>query len=344
MKKNRLKNMVKAIIKHVVPNNIWDFTRDLVHNVRTGIWPSKIYRILFFDDCPKWQDLWPRTQYRIREWKNRKNLPSISPVDKKIVKDIEQEGVHLSSLDLLGFENTKTFKELSNNLFEDTARLFPDPPSHLGGHFAHEKHTLRPPFEYIIEKYPQIIQFALNSRLLSIVQHYIGAPAALLDVDFKIDLPGGNDAGSKIWHYDRMDYKILKIFIYFSDVTKTSPAFEYIPAKECFGIRHERFNEAKVYELTKKENIKRVEAPAESVLFIGVDRILHHLSIPDGGEDRGTRKAIVLHYLSKDVPAQCLGIRNGSVPRWGTPKVIKMLNEFSQTLPEDVRKYVYIHS
>lgn len=303
----------------------------------------KAYRFLLFDDCPNWQHLVPHSLFLMRVWFNKKNLPQIAKKDNDIVKNIVSNGVCLTSLDALGFEKTQDFKKLSKKLFEDTEKYFKEPQVHLGGHFTFETHTLRPPLEYILKNYSDVYRFALNARLMSMVQHYIGAPAVLLDVDFKIDLPGGNDSGNKIWHYDKMDYKILKIFIYFTDVGKKTPAFEYINARECLKIKTHRFNESKVYDFTKRENVVRVEAPSESVLFLGVDRILHHLSVPRDCEEKSLRKAVVLHYLSKDVPSQCRECRNGSASRWGSEGSKKLLSDFRETLPEETRKYLYIH-
>jgi hypothetical protein len=302
------------------------------------------YRFVTRDDCPNWQGLGARTKYRIDEWLNKKNLPAISKEDKVILNNIIENGVYVSTLDKLGFENTENFKKLAIQLFRDTEEKFNVPPTHLGGWFAVEKHTLRPPYEYILKNYPDLIRFALDPRLISIVQHYVGKPAVLLDVDFKIDLPGGNDKGSKVWHYDTMNFKIIKIFIYFTDVTSDSPAFEYIPPRECMKIKKIAFKEMDVYDLTSKENIIRVEAPSESVLFLGVDRILHHLSIPTHEKEKTLRKAVVLHYLAKEVPDRCKSIREGSAGRWGSEEAIKSLKEFSSTLPEELRKYLYIHS
>lgn len=43
---------------------------------------------------------------------------------------------------------------------------------------------------------------------------------------------------SQNWHRDREDYKLLKIFIYYSDVTKTNGPFEYVPKSFCGGDFH----------------------------------------------------------------------------------------------------------
>lgn len=348
---------MKAILKLILPVSIWNIlsslkrTKILVGKLiyaslpkAIALFPHRVYRLLFFDDCPNWQKLSTRTIYRFREFLNKKNLPYISSQDRDIVNGIIKDGVYLTSLNQIGFEKTDNFRNLASQLFEDTLNYFKVPPTHLGGLFTPEKFTLRPPVEYILEKYPEIYRFALNERLVSVAQHYIGAPACLLDVDFKIDLPGGNDIGSKLWHYDEMNYKILKIFIYFSNVTKSNPAFEYISSKSSLDIKERIFKEDEVYNLTERKNIVRVEAPAESVLFLGVDRILHHISIPTHNEEKAPRKAVVFHYLSQKVPSECERLRNGAAVRWGTDKAKKLLKDFAKTLPEETRKYLYIHS
>lgn len=44
-----------------------------------------------------------------------------------------------------------------------------------------------------------------------------------------------NRTHSQNWHRDREDFKILKIFIYYSDVNKNNGPFEYVPRSFCGG-------------------------------------------------------------------------------------------------------------
>ena len=46
---------------------------------------------------------------------------------------------------------------------------------------------------------------------------------------------GYNRQHSQNWHRDREDYKLLKIFVYYSDVNKENGPFEYVPKSFCGG-------------------------------------------------------------------------------------------------------------
>ncbi len=75
------------------------------------------------------------------------------------------------------------------------------------------------------------LQLALQSRILDIVNHYLGLMSRLLSVDVWDTVPldhAGPDVGSQRWHRDPEDLKLVKVFLYFTDVDEGSGPLHYV--------------------------------------------------------------------------------------------------------------------
>jgi hypothetical protein len=76
------------------------------------------------------------------------------------------------------------------------------------------------------------IQFALQPAVIDTVNTYLGLLSKLLYVDVWDTVPlvhDGPDMGSQRWHRDPEDAKLVKTFLYFSDVDAGSGAMQYVP-------------------------------------------------------------------------------------------------------------------
>lgn len=84
----------------------------------------------------------------------------------------------------------------------------------------------------------------LSSRVLSIANAYNGMLSRIRNVNCWVNptITGKNlglRKGSQLWHRDQEDEKILKCFIYFSDVTEESGALDYVKFSKCTGgLKH----------------------------------------------------------------------------------------------------------
>ncbi len=79
-----------------------------------------------------------------------------------------------------------------------------------------------------------------SEKILSIANTYNGMLSRLRNVNAWINpkIVGKNVGarkGSQIWHRDQEDEKILKCFIYFSDVDEVSGALDYVKYSKCTG-------------------------------------------------------------------------------------------------------------
>jgi Phytanoyl-CoA dioxygenase (PhyH) len=80
------------------------------------------------------------------------------------------------------------------------------------------------------------ILLSSSARLLDIANHYHGVKAKVrIPTVWRVSsIPKGAPLppreGSQVWHRDQTDHKILKLFMYFTDVTEATGALEYIPS------------------------------------------------------------------------------------------------------------------
>lgn len=87
-----------------------------------------------------------------------------------------------------------------------------------------------------------IAKFYYHPRILNIANHYNGMLSKVRNVALWLNPPiGGKNVGerkgSQIWHRDQEDIKILKCFIYYTNVDEGSGATEYIPFSKTDPVR-----------------------------------------------------------------------------------------------------------
>ena len=95
--------------------------------------------------------------------------------------------------------------------------------------------------EYILRRYGNaaeipwedpFLQFGLSPLLLGIVNSYLGLLSKLIYVDVWNTIPVAEDrqlTGSQRWHRDPEDIRLVKVFLYFTDVDVYSGPMHYVP-------------------------------------------------------------------------------------------------------------------
>ena len=70
--------------------------------------------------------------------------------------------------------------------------------------------------------------WALESKLLDIIENYIGLPILYQGFAIRRSIADGQYSGVRRWHIDWEDRRIIKIIIYLNDVTEGGGPYEYI--------------------------------------------------------------------------------------------------------------------
>jgi hypothetical protein len=84
------------------------------------------------------------------------------------------------------------------------------------------------------------LRLAVEPAILDIANSYLGMWSRLYHLDLWSTVaaePGAPRIGAQRWHRDPADLVLLKVFLYFSDVTVESGALQYVPGSR----RHERY-------------------------------------------------------------------------------------------------------
>lgn len=152
---------------------------------------------------------------RVRDY--RSQLPAISPTEAVLVKEVDANGVAVTSLDELALPGTD---ELKAALSRVTAML--------AARDTGVNSAIKPTREELASE-TDIYQWGLNNRLLDIVENYIGQPARYYGAAVYREVADGKTEGTRQWHRDIEDFRVFKILVWLNDVGPKGGAFQYVP-------------------------------------------------------------------------------------------------------------------
>lgn len=77
------------------------------------------------------------------------------------------------------------------------------------------------------KKYPEILKFAMNEKILKIVSDYLGMLPQITQIQLWLTPPNDTMISSQVFHIDSDDMKIAKLFVNCSDVDGDSGPFTF---------------------------------------------------------------------------------------------------------------------
>ena len=137
-----------------------------------------------------------------------------------------------------------------------------------------------------------LVTLALKPDILSIVSEYIGGLPLLNSVEIIRSIESGeNDwAKSQLWHRDHDDSRMLKLFIYLSDVSINNEGpFEYYDsvATNAMGLRYSPIHKTdKVVSAAAESKPNLVFGNKGTCFFVDTHRCLHRGSRMKGSSSR----------------------------------------------------------
>lgn len=168
--------------------------------------------------------------YRARMVAHSRHLPALDPADQWLVDQLIATGGTVSSLDELRLPITDEFRAA-------VAAVLPELPTRdahvpvgdplVGRDTSLHCFTMDPP--ELAVRFPALVRFGLEERLLDIIEAYLGVPVAFTTVHLRKDIGGGNQVGTRFWHLDTEDVRVIRMMVYLNDVTAADGPFEYIP-------------------------------------------------------------------------------------------------------------------
>lgn len=192
--------------------------------------------------------------------------------DRMILNGLERDGTVVTHVDALaeaGYAHVRDILRFGPALFEGL-NAAPDK-----GYVVHVPQGR-------IEASPEALMWGLNERFLDIIESYIGLPVAYRGLTGRRDIANGEQTGTRLWHRDGEDVRIVKLIVYLNDVECAEDgAFEYIPKSALsssagltvFGGN--RISDADIDQRVPKEQQKLCLGRAGTVVFTDTCTVYH---------------------------------------------------------------------
>jgi ectoine hydroxylase-related dioxygenase (phytanoyl-CoA dioxygenase family) len=192
----------------------------------------------------------------------------LSPEGERILRQINRDGIGLTSIESLGLdelglelESTVARMEAEAGAKLAVLRQAADDTSTIGTKtFLHQLLGSRPR----LDAESVFARFVLAQPILSVVNAYFGMYTRLREYNvwrtFVTSVPARE---SQLWHRDREDRLILKVFVYLDDVDEGAGPFTYAPGthkKGSIQTAPEAFDEKGVRRSTDEQMAKIVPA------------------------------------------------------------------------------------
>jgi len=230
--------------------------------------------------------------HRFRRFKYRSHLPHLETKDQLIVTALERDGGYATNVDALGVPGSDEMLGEADRLVEEM-RLIPRRDT--------GKDYVIAAAPELITRFPAILRWGLEERLLAIAETYIGMLVTYRGVLARFDFPDGTVRETRLWHLDQEDSRILKIIVYLDDVDADGGPFEYIPAsvkqpRQLAEGPKKRINDADdLAQLVPPDLWRAVTGKRGTVAFVDTCRIFHRGRLPTGK----TRKSLFFCYNSR---------------------------------------------
>lgn len=215
-------------------------------------------------------------------------LPVLSDDDRAIVDSMRAEGVyrtHLSELKLpKTAEAVQTAKALLAN--PETYQL------------TQNKKGI--PAE-VLNQQPDLLLWAMDERLLDLIENYIGLPVFYLGVEVRQEFADGEATGVRKWHIDTEDYRMFKVIVYLNDVDENGGPFEYIAkdvsqaAAKALRYGSGLVNDSVMAQVVPTQQWHPCTGPEGTAVFVDPCNIFHRAK-PPAGQDR---LSITYHFISQ---------------------------------------------
>jgi hypothetical protein len=243
--------------------------------------------------------------YRARELAHRPVRPSPRGVDARIVDAMRRDGGFVTSLDELGLDATAALRAGIESLLPtlpDAAGLLAAGDPLLGRNTGLHCHSIDPP--ELAETAPGVLLWGLDERMLDIAEAYLGLPPAFTTVHLRRDVGTGQQVGTRLWHIDTEDRRVIRVLVYLTDVTHDSGPFEYIPRPQsdaCTSLRDRalRSDGDPIADDEMRRNVdeshwRPCTGPAGTVVIADNAAVYHH-----GKVHQKHRVALIYTYTSR---------------------------------------------
>jgi hypothetical protein len=266
--------------------------------------PRKIYRRV--RNLPSELALWVinrptieaklRTSYDRARIDHLSSLPKLCDQDAEIVERLNSDGVCVTTLSSLGLP-------LNSEMFASARLIAQTYEQRVRQKVYDGWETITAAPDEIMSN-PAIFLWGLNQRLLNIVETYLGLPVAYDGMNMFYTIADGRQIGTRKWHRDREDRRMVKIAVYCNDVDEGSGPLQVVRPNVVTGDLADKFTypalsqellEARVGGPVIDRDVVTCTGPAGTVIFSDTAS-QYHRGKPATSRDRC---AIFYNYFSR---------------------------------------------
>ncbi len=244
----------------------------------------------------KLRDLWFMAVQKIVSLLFR-HKAKIDSVSQKVIDDLHEHGVHVTSVESLFQGNSK---KIMDTLASAAAALEVSDSGDLPDYLQKKTSSYDMLTSALISKYPEIFFLGLSEKLLNIVETYLGMPAAYHGVALRRSLIDGLQVGPRVWHKDDEDFRVFRMVIYLHDVTEGGGPFEYVP--RSYNLSYKSFQgfesnitAAEMLKVVPQEVLKQVYGKAGTVIICDTANTFHHEKL----QEKQRRSVAMLGFSSR---------------------------------------------
>jgi Phytanoyl-CoA dioxygenase (PhyH) len=245
-------------------------------------------------------------QYRLNRATYTRQIPKLSASDQTIANALEQDGVHITSLEALGIAATPTLLDAAAKHLQDMKAVMAADPTKQDkfGSVANPAY----PQIFTVTDLAEFSSWACEPRLLNIVENYVKVPIQYRGVHLRRDFANENPVTTELWHRDLEDRRMVKIFVYLTEATDEYGPLEYIPKsrvsywldrhlQKTIGTKGRMgLTDAEMNEIIPRSEWRRCSVPVGSVVFADPVAIFHH------GKSRSQERAALFFVYTAAQP------------------------------------------
>lgn len=257
---------------------------------------------------------WARRRDATRLQRHRSQLPTLPAADNALAQELDQNGLVLASLGQLGVPGTEAIKQRALAWVDVLAARVPYGESGIG--LTHAE---------IVDELP-IWRWGVSDRLIDLAERHIGLPVTYHGAFANRQLADGRTVGTRQWHRDIEDRRMLKILVWLNDVAADGGPFTYVPAEASDRIARElRYpggyvDHATVIRLAGAQAVRSAIGPQWTAVVVDTARVFHRAMPPTGCD----RYAIIFTWTSripgKSMPNEPFTAEEGDRIRSGLTK------------------------
>ncbi len=248
-------------------------------------------------------------KYMVALRQHAKQLPALTAQDRLIVEACRAAGAFVTSLEVLELP-------LTAPMLEDAEKLLVEMQADLASRtdmttWGTGENPAYPQI-FTVTDLPAFSHWAQNQRLLNIIENHIGLPVAFQGVHLRRDFANERPVTTELWHRDLEDRRVIKLFVYLSDVATETGPYEYIPrsnvtsaiarqikasfAKRVVSNPYDMgITDDEMAAIVPRSDWRTCEGAAGTVLFSDPIAVFHH-----GKSRTQGRSALFFVYTAQD--------------------------------------------